>query len=106
LASPISNFVSLAPGVPVELHFKDHGIMMRMITDPIRKVAVQRETLMMYVDRENGVGVDKVYSVLSQKHASELAGYLPGKNYVNYLFTVQKDAPGTVPPRIVKVAPR
>jgi len=106
LASPISNFVMLAPGVPKELHFTDHGVMKRVITDPIRGVPVQRETLMMYVDKENGVVVDKVYAVLSQKHASELAGYLPGKSYTNYLFTVQKDSPGTVPPRIVKVAPR
>ena len=90
----------------MELHFFDHGIMKRVISDPIRKVNVERETLMMYVDRENGAAVSKVYSVLSQKHASELAGYLPGKSYVNYLFTVQKDAAGTVPPRIVKVVPR
>jgi len=105
VASPISNFVTLTPGVPVRLHFKDHNVMKRSITDPIRKVAVERESLMFYVDKENGNAVDKVYSILSQKHAAEFAGYLPGKRYTTYDFVIVKDAPGTVPPRIVSVTP-
>jgi len=105
MASPISNYIVLAPGVRVKLHFKDHQTLKRVITDPIRKVSVERESLMMYVDKENGNSVDKVYSILSQKHAAEFAGYLPGKRYMDYEFVIVKDAAGTVPPRIESVVP-
>lgn len=105
MAAPISNFVVLKPGIPVTLHFSDHRVVKRVITDPIRKVAVTRESLLFYVDEVDGTKVDKMYSILSQKHAAEFAGYLPGKKYVGYRFTVIKDAPGFVPPRIVKVEP-
>jgi len=105
LASPISNYVTLAPGVRVRLHFKDHRILPRVITDPVRNVQVERESLMMYVDKMDGVPVDKIYSILSQKHAAEFAGYLPGKRYQSYEFVIVKDAAGTVPPRIESVIP-
>jgi len=96
----------LTPGVPVKMHFKDHRIMPRTITDPIRQVPAERESLVFYVDKEGDKVVDKMYSILSQKHAAEFAGYLPGKRYESYDFTVIKDAAGTVPPRIVSVTPR
>jgi len=105
MASPISNFVVLVPGVQKRLRFKDHQVLRRNITDPIRKIQVERESLMMYVSQEDGAPADRVYSILSQKHAAEFAGYLPGKAYTRYEFTVVKDAPGTVPPRIVSVTP-
>jgi len=103
--SPISNYVILKPGVPVRLHFSDHGVAKRMIMDPIRGVQVERESLVLYVDREEGNAVSKMYSILSQKHAAEFSGYLPGKRYLGYEFVVVKDAAGTVPPRIVQVLP-
>ena len=105
MASPIENFVALKPGIPVTLHFNDHRIASREIEDPIRRVRVTRESLLLYVDEVDGTKVDRVYSILSQKHAAEFAGYLPGKKYVGYRFTVIKDAPGFVPPRIVSVKP-
>jgi len=105
LAAPIENYVVLKPGIPVTLHFVDHALVKREITDPVRKVGVTRESLMFYVDEVDGGKVDRVYSILSQKHAAEFAGYLPGKGYTRYRFTVIKDAPGFVPPRIVSVKP-
>jgi len=89
----------------VRLHFSDHRILKRTITDPVRKVPVERESLVFYVDKEDGSPVDRIYSVLSQKHAAEFAGYLEGKRYTVYEFVVVKDAAGTVPPRIVSVTP-
>ena len=105
LAAVIENFVVLKPGIPVTMHFSDHRVVSRAITDPVRLVPVTRETLLFYVDEIGGTKVDKMYSILSQKHAAEFAGYLPGKKYVGYRFTVVKDAPGFVPPRIVSVKP-
>ena len=103
--SPISNYVVLKPGVPVRLHFSDHAVVKRQITDPIRGVQVERESLVLYVDRVDGVKVDLMYSILSQKHAAEFSGYLEGKKYLGYEFVVVKDAVGTVPPRISQVLP-
>jgi hypothetical protein len=105
MAAPISNYVTLSPGVMVKLHFSDHAILKRKIEDPIRHVQVERESLLFYVDKVNGGPVDKIYSILSQKHAAEFAGYLEGKRYTAYEFVVVKDAAGTVPPRIVSVTP-
>jgi len=105
LASPISNYVTLSPGVMVRLHFKDHALLKRQIMDPVRHVQVERESLLFYVDRVDGAPVDKVYSILSQRHAAEFAGYLEGKRYTAYEFVVVKDSLGTVPPRIVSVTP-
>lgn len=105
LASPISNFVSLMPGVKVRLHFHDHRIDKRIITDPVRKVQVERESLIFYVDKIDGQPASKMYSILSQKHAAEFAGYLEGKRYTAYEFVVVKDAAGFVPPRIDQVIP-
>lgn len=105
MALPISNFVMLKPGIPVTLHFVDHRIVNRQIEDPVRHVPVTRESLLFYVDEVDGTKLDKMYSILSQKHAAEFAGYLPMKKYVGYRFTVIKDAAGFVPPRIVSVKP-
>jgi len=102
----LENYVKLMPGVPVRLHFVDHSIIERQITDPIRGVPVKRRSLVFYVDERDGVKVDLMYSVVSEKHADDFAGYLPDKSYVRYTFTVVKDAAGTVPPRILETRPR
>lgn len=105
MASPISNFVRLTPGVQVRLHFTDHKIARRQVTDPDTKRLVEREGLMFFVDKVDGIRVDKMYSILSERHSAEFAGYLPGKAYVGYEFIVVKDAPGYVAPRIAQVLP-
>jgi len=101
----IENFVKLRPGVEKKLHFYEHEIVTRVITDPILKMRKKVQSLVFLVDREDGVKVDKMYSIVSEKHAAEFAGYLPGKRYRRFEFVVVKDAPGFVPPRIVEVRP-
>lgn len=103
--SPIKNWVALTPGVPKRLHFYDHRIGKRVIRDPTTGKQVERETLLFSVDREDGVKVEKVYSIKSQKLAGEFAEYLSGARYKGYEFTVVKDAPGPVSPRIVTATP-
>jgi len=102
---PMANWVVLKPGVPVRLHFRAHRVIERVITDPIFGVAKTVRSLMFLVDRENGAAVDKTFSVVSGKLADELSGYLEGERYRGYTFTIVKDAPGTVPPRIVETRP-
>ena len=102
----VENFVVLKPGVPVKLHFRAHKVVDRVITDPTFEVSRTVKALLFLVDEEDGAPVDKTYSVLSQKLASDLSGYLEGQRYLRYTFTLVKDAAGTVPPRIVEVTPR
>ena len=104
--SPIENFVKLIPGKPVKLHFREHKLVERQITDPLFKVLKTVRSLLFLVDEVDGRAVDMTYSVVSEKLASDLAGYLEGKRYRAYTFEIVKDAPGTVPPRIVSVTPR
>lgn len=106
LESPITNFVMLSPGVEKILHFSDHKIEPRVITDPFTKQPKKVESLVFTVDQEDGRAVSRSYSILSQKHAAEFSGYLEGNRYRDYVFTIVKDAPGTVPPRIVSVRPK
>lgn len=106
MAAPIANFVILVPGVEKILHFSDHRIESRVITDPYTKQPKKVESLLFTVDTEDGRAVSRSYSILSQKHAAEFSGYLEGLRYRDYVFTVVKDAPGTVPPRIVSVRPK
>jgi len=102
----IENFVKLLPGTAKRLHFKGHRVLSRQITDPILGAPVMRQSLVFDVDEEDGRPVSKMYSVVSERHAGEFAGYLPDRAYTRYTFTVIKDAPGTVPPRILEARPR
>jgi len=43
--------------------------------------------------------------VVSGKLVDELSAYLEGRRYRGYEFVVVKDAPGTIPPRLVEVRP-
>ena len=106
MAAVISNYVKLVPGRVVAMHFRDHAVAVRDITDPIRKVLVKRQSLLFYVDEVDGAQVDMIYSILSEKHAQEFSGYLEGKKYVGYTFGVVKEAAGFVPPKVSWVRPR
>jgi len=105
MAVKAENWVVLKPGVPTRLHFVDHVVMPRVITDPFFKVPREVVSWVFRVDREDGKPVDKIFSVLSDRLKGELAGYIEGKRYREYEFTLLKEAPGTVPPRIVTVTP-
>ena len=100
------NWVILKPGVPVKMHWKDHKFVDRSITDLTFGVARTVRGLLFLVDEEDGRAVDKTFSVVSSKLVGELSGYLEGYRYRGYTFTIIKDAPGTVPPRIAEVTPR
>ena len=102
----LENWVVLRPGVPTRLHFKAHRMVERTITDAIFEVTRTVRSMLFLVDEEDDVPVDKTFSVLSQRLMNDLAGYLEADRYLLYTFTLIKDAPGTVPPRLVEVTPR
>lgn len=106
VVAEVENFVVLKPGRPVRMHFRAHKVVDRVITDPTFGVTRTVKSLLFLVDEQDGAPVDKTFSVLSQKLAGELSGYLEENRYLRYDFTLVKDAAGTVPPRIVEVTPR
>jgi len=105
LAEIEPNWVMLKPGVPVRMHFIDHVAVPREITDPYFGVPRTVQSLVFRVDRQDGVEVERAFSILSDKLKNDLSGYLVDKRYRGYEFIIVKPGPGTVAPRIVEVRP-
>jgi len=103
--SPISNWVMLEPGKEKRLRFSAHRIVTKQITDPVTKAMKMVEALDFSVAFDDGVPSGKSFSVVSQKLAGELGPYLVDARYTRYEFTFIKDAPGAIPPRLVKAVP-
>jgi len=105
MALPISNWVKLEPGKEKRLRFSGHVIVKKQITDPITKAPKTVEALEFDVALEDGSPTTRRFSVVSEKLAGDLGPYLIDKRYLRYEFTIVKDAPGTVPPRLVRAVP-
>lgn len=99
------NYVKLEIGKPVRLHFIDHGIMDKIVTDPVLKWKKTVKSLVFKVDRMDGDQADTVFSTLSEKLWAEFEPYLDGQKYLNYEFVIVKDIAGFMPPRIVEIRP-
>ena len=86
----LENYVILETGIPTRLHFTDHVIMKRTITDPITGEAATRNVLVLEVDRMDGRPVTAKYSTMSEKHATQFEPYLEGKVYRGHEFTIPR----------------
>ncbi len=84
----LENYVKLVQGVPCRLHFADHAIVRRAITDPDSHRAKEVNALEFVVDREDGKVVSKSYSILSEKHAEDFRRYLADKSYRHFDFSI------------------
>jgi hypothetical protein len=84
----LQNYVILETGRPARLHFRDHHIEPRTITDPLTRQPGSRNVLVFEVDELNGAPVAARYSTMSEKHAGQFAPYLPDKSYQLYNFTI------------------
>lgn len=100
------NWVVFRLGERKRLHFYDHAKVSRVITDPVTGLSKTVETLIMYVDEEDGVKVSKTMSILSRRLAETISAYIPGKRYVGYDFVIEKPAVKFAPPVVVEVVPR
>lgn len=98
----LENWVKLEVGREVCLHFREYLVRSREIEDPDFGVMRKVETLLFLVDRVDGEEVDKTFSVLSEKLAGEFEPYLEDGSFRDYVWTLVKDGPGFVAPRIVK----
>jgi len=106
MAEVLGNWVVLHPGERKRLHFYNHAVVERVITDPVTGAQKTIRSLTMWVDEEDGVPVKKMFSVISEKLAGQLAPYLVNKNYVNYYFVIEKPAHKYAAPALAEVVPR
>ena len=84
----LENFVKLTEGVPTRLHFSDHALIKKTITDPVSGRAKEVNALEFVVDRQDGKVVSKSYSIVSEKHAIDFQRYLADKSYRQFDFVV------------------
>ena len=84
----LQNHVMLQDGIPARMHFTDHQVVRRTITDRQTGRPTSREVLELSVDSLDGRPVGAVFSTMASKLADQFAPYLPTKSYVQYDFVV------------------
>jgi hypothetical protein len=80
----LQNYVILEDGKPARLHFTDHTIERRVITDAKTLQPVARQTLVLHVDRLDGRAVEASLSTMAKGLADQFEPYLKDKAYRNY----------------------
>lgn len=84
----LQNIVTLTQSVPARMHFTDHAIENRTITDPVTLRPSPRQVLVFEVDRLNGQVVTAKFSTMAATLADQFAAYLPDKLYRGYEFLI------------------
>jgi len=102
----LENYVILETGVPARIHFTDHVIQRRTVTDPLTNEPTTRNVLVFEVDRLNGRDVAAKYSIMAEKHAGQFAPYLPKKDYRDYDFVITRSGEGFRTSWSLQVIPR
>lgn len=90
----LQNYVILTPGIPAKLHFDNHRIERRTITDSGTGQPATRQVLVFDVDRLNDTPVVAQYSTMAEKHAAQFSPYLTDKSYRNFNFTITVNGEG------------
>ena len=88
------NHVMLETGIPARVHFTDHRIERRTITDPVTGGGATRQVLVFDVDRLDGQSVVAQYSTMSDKHANQFEPYLADNKYRDFEFTIVRTGEG------------
>jgi len=102
----LRNYVILEEGKPARMHFVDHELQPREITDPVTGRHKTVTALVFQVDELEGKPVLAYYSITSQKHADQFAPYLERKRYLEYDFVVTQIGRGFLREYKVEVIPR
>jgi hypothetical protein len=90
----LENYVILQDGVPARVHFSDHTIMRKTITDPGTGLPSLRNTLVFEVDRLNGREAAAKLSIMAEKFAGQFEPYLKEKSYRDYDFVITQTGEG------------
>lgn len=92
--SLLSNYISLAPGVPTRMHFTDDYYIERVIADKETGKPKRIHSLVFWVDELGGEDVARTFSILSQKLAAHFEPFLKDKEYTKYDFIVTQIGDG------------
>ncbi len=95
------NFVKLEIGIPVVMRFDKYAWQSRQVLDPDLGFTKTVKTLVFHVVELEGMPADTVFSLVSVKAQKEFEPYLLGDKFLRYRFTVIKEGPGFVAPRIM-----
>lgn len=102
----LENYVLLETGVPARVHFIDHVIQRRTVTDPITGGPATRNVLVFDVDLLNGREVAAKYSIMAEKHAGQFSAYLADKSYRDFDFLITRTGEGFRTSWSLQVLPR
>ena len=91
---PLGNIVILTADTPERMHFTDHVIATRDITDPLTGRPGVRKVLEFNVDKLNGVAVDAKFSTMAEGLYGQFEAFLVGKLYRGYEFIVTRRGSG------------
>lgn len=80
----LQNTIILEDGIPARLHFTDHHIESRTITEALTGRPVPRNTLVLDVDRLDGAPVQAILTTMAEGLAGQLEPYLKDKSYRTY----------------------
>jgi hypothetical protein len=102
----LQNNVILQNNIPCRLHFTDHHLLPRTITDPDSGRPGIRNVLEFDVDTLDGRPVGAKFSTMAEKLASQFKPYLDDKSYRNYDFIITQRGEGYLRTWTVQVIPR
>ena len=102
----LQNIVILQNNIPTRLHFTEHRIAPRTITDPDSGRPGIRNTLEFDVDTLDARPVAAKFSTMAEKLASQFKPYLDDKSYKNFDFIITQRGEGYLRQWTVQVIPR
>lgn len=90
----LANYIKLEDGQTEVLHFKGHELQERLIRDPLTSTEKTVRVLVMFVDQRGGAAVDTIFSIVSDKLATQFGPFLERERYKNYLFAITRRGKG------------
>jgi hypothetical protein len=87
------------------MHFTDHHIERRTITDPNTGLPSIRNVLVFDVDRLNGASVGALFSTMAEKLAMQFEPYLADKSYSKYEVIITQSGEGFLRKWMVQFIP-
>lgn len=99
------SYVKLKPGMPTVMRFDAYKWVAKAVIDPKLGFAKTVKSLAFHVIELDGRLVSTVYSVISGNLQKEFEPYLAGDKYLGYRFTMIKEGPVDIAPRIMQAVP-
>lgn len=90
----LENYVKLQNNIPARMHFSNHVIASRTITDPVTGQTGIRKVLEFQVDRLDGKPVMSTWSTMAEKLAQQFEPYLKDKSYTRYEIIITQSGEG------------